>query len=61
MKYGGETIPRLVSKKSKLTISPDQLSKVLCSLFLLYAKLSANEILLKLSYRPLAFTHIKLF
>ena len=32
-KYGGETIPRSFSKKSKLSISLDQLSKVLYSLF----------------------------
>ena len=38
-KCGGET-----SSKLKLTISLDQWSKVLCSLFLLYGKLSAIEI-----------------
>ena len=43
-KYGGETIPRRFSKNSKLNISLDELSKVLCSLFLLYAKLWAIEI-----------------
>ena len=41
---GGETIPRPVSKKSELSISLDQCSKVLYSLFLLYAKLRAIEI-----------------
>ena len=41
---GGETIPRPFSKKSKLSISLDQQSKVLCSLFLLYVKLSAIKI-----------------
>ena len=36
-KCGGGTIPRSCSEKSKLSISPDQKSKVLYSLFLLYA------------------------
>ena len=43
-KCGGETIPRPFSKKSKLSISLDQWSKVLCSLVLLYYKLSAIKI-----------------
>ena len=34
-KCGGETIPGLFSKKSKLSVSLDQYSKVLYSLFLL--------------------------
>ena len=38
-KCDGETIPRPFSKKSKLSISLDQLSKVLYNLFLFYAKL----------------------
>ena len=37
-KYGGETIPRPFSKKSKLNISLDPGSKVLYIFFLLYAK-----------------------
>ena len=45
-KYGGETIPRPFSKKSRLSISLDQQFKVLHSLFLLYAKLRAIEICL---------------
>ena len=40
-KCGGETIPRPFLKKSKLSISPDQYSKVLYVLFLLFAKLRA--------------------
>ena len=40
-KCGWETISRLFSTKSKLSISPDGKSKVLYSLFLLYAKLRA--------------------
>ena len=49
---GSQAIPRPfprkfqdpIPRKSKLSISLDQLSKVLHSLFLLYAKLSAVEI-----------------
>ena len=37
-KCGRETIPRLFSKNSKLSISSDQYSKVLHILFLLFAK-----------------------
>ena len=40
-KYGGETSPRAFFKKSKLSLSLDQLSKFLYRLFLLYAKLRA--------------------
>ena len=43
-KGGGETIPRPFSNKSKLSISLDQLSKVLYSLFFLYAKMRAIKI-----------------
>ena len=43
-KCGGETFSRHFSKKSKLSLSPDQEFKVLYSLFLLYAKLRAIEI-----------------
>ena len=42
-KCGKETIPRPFSKKSKLTISPDQCSKVLHIFFLLFAKLRTIE------------------
>ena len=44
IKCGGETIPRPFSKKSKLSISMGQLSKVLYSLFFLYANLRTIEI-----------------
>ena len=37
-KFGSETIPRLISKNSKLSISLDQWSQVLYSLILLYVK-----------------------
>ena len=37
-KCGGEIFSRPFSKKSKLSISPDQLSKLLYSLLSLYAK-----------------------
>ena len=43
-KFAGETIPRLLSKKSKLSVSLDQYCKVLNSLFLLYSNLRAIEI-----------------
>ena len=43
-KCGGETIPRRLSKKLKLSISLDQKSKVLYSLFILYVKMRAIEI-----------------
>ena len=42
-KCGGETIPRPFSKKSKLSISLDQYSKVLYILFLLIAELRTIE------------------
>ena len=41
---GEETIPRPFSEKLKLNMSLDQWSKVLYSLFLLYAKLRIVEI-----------------
>ena len=40
----GETIPRPLSKKSKLSISLDQQHKALNNLLLLYANLRAIEI-----------------
>ena len=40
---GKETIPRQISKKSKLSISLDQYSKVLYILFLLFATLRTIE------------------
>ena len=43
-KCGRETIPRPFSKKSKLSISLDQYSKILYILFLLFAKLRTIEI-----------------
>ena len=43
-KYIGKTIPRPFSKKTKLSVSLAQLSKVLYSLFLLYAKLRATDL-----------------
>ena len=42
-KCGGETIPGPFSKKSKLSISLDQYSKILHILFLLFAKLRNIE------------------
>ena len=49
-KCGGETIPRPISKKSKLSISLSQSSKVSCSLFLFYSKLTAIEEIFLLLY-----------
>ena len=43
-KCAGETIPRLLSKKSKLGTPLDQLCKVLNSLLLFYANLRAIEV-----------------
>ena len=43
-KCGGETTYRPFAKKSKLNISLDQHLKVLYSLFLFYAKLSAIKL-----------------
>ena len=42
-KCGGETSPRPFSKKSKLIISQDEESEILCSLFLLYVKLRLSK------------------
>ena len=55
----GETIPRTLSKNSKLSISLDTYNKLLDSLFFLYPK--GYQIILKLSCRPLAFTSYKIF
>ena len=43
-KYNGETISKPFHKNSKLSISQDQWSKILCSLILLYNKLRTIEI-----------------
>ena len=43
-KCDGETIPKPLSKNSKLSMSLDQQRKVLNSLFLMYANLRAIEI-----------------
>ena len=42
-KCGEETIPRPFSKKSKLSISLDQYSKILYILFLVFAKLGLSK------------------
>ena len=57
----GETISRLLSKKSKLSISLDQYCKVLNSLFLLYANLRAIDILGNQAADHLLLPNIKLF
>ena len=56
-----ETIPRLFPKKSKLSISLDQLCKVLNSLFLLYGNLWTIEIYWNEAADHLFLPHIKLF
>ena len=43
-KCGGETIPRPFPKTLKLSMSLDQLSKFIYSLFLLHDKLRSTEI-----------------
>ena len=60
-KCGGETIPRFFYKKSKLTISLDQYTKVLYSLFLLYIKVEKYQNIVKVSRRQLAFISYKAF
>ena len=59
-KFGNETIPRPLSKKSKLSTSLDQQCKVLNSLILLNTSLWTIKIL-KLSGRSLAFFSCKAF
>ena len=60
-KYGGETFPTLFFKKSKLSISLDQYSKVLYLLFLPLAKLRTIEIDCNLAADHLHLPHTKLF
>ena len=57
---GGETFPRSFSKKSKFSMSLDQCSKVLHSFFIVCLVEDYWNIL-KLSYKPLAFTSPKAF
>ena len=45
---GGEPIPRPFPEKSKLGISLDQQSEILCSLFLLYVLVEDYQNILKL-------------
>ena len=58
---GEETSPRPFSEKLKFTISLDQWSKVLNSLFLLHGKLWAIEIYWNEAADHLLLPHIKLF
>ena len=60
-KYSVGTSPRLSSEKLKLSLSLDQQSKVLCSLFLLYVKLRAIGIYWKKVGDYLFLPHIKQF
>ena len=58
-KCGGETISRHSSKKSKLSISLDQYSKIVYSLFLLYIKFEDYRNILKFIFKQLGFTTYK--
>ena len=60
-KCGGETIPSPFSKKSKLSISLDQLSKALSSLLLLYVNLRAIKIQWNQAEDHLLLPYIELF
>ena len=59
-KYGGEVIPRLFYKNSKLSISLDQWSKILQFVCILCQVVGYGNIL-KLSCRPLAFNSYNAF
>ena len=60
-KCGGEFIPRPLSEKSNLSISVDQYSKVLCSLFFSCMPSWGYWNILKLTCEPLDFTSYKAF
>ena len=60
-KCGEEASPRPFSKKSKLSISVDQLSEMLHSLFLLYVQVEFYQKILQLRCWPLALTLHKAF
>ena len=60
-KCGGDTIPSLFSRKSKLRISLYQMPKVLSNLFLLYTKLRTIEIHSNLAVNHSLPPYIKLF
>ena len=48
-KYGGETSPKLFSKKTKLTTYPGQHSDIVYSLFLCYVQVEDYQNILKLN------------
>ena len=58
---GGETSPKLFSKRSKVSISLDRQSRVLYSLFLLYVQVEGYQNMFKLTCRQLAFNSHKAF
>ena len=60
-KCGGETIPKLFSKRSKLSIYLDQLSYVFIQFVFIVCQIEEYRNTLKLSRRPLAFTSYKVF
>ena len=59
--WGGETIFRPFSKKSKLNVSLDQYSKDLNILFILYAKLKTTKMYWNEAADHLLWSHVKLF
>ena len=61
IKRGGESIHKTFSKRSKLSISLDQQSKVLYSLLLLNFQVKGYRYVLKLSCRPVTFTSYEAF
>ena len=60
-KCGGETIPKLFSKRSKLSIYLDQLSYVFIQFVFIVCQIEEYRNTLKLRRRPLAFTSYKVF
>ena len=60
-KCGGETSPGPFSETLKLSISLNQLSRVLYSLFLLYAKSRTIEIYWNQAADHLLLPHVRLF
>ena len=60
-KCGGKSSLRHFPKNLKLSISLNQQCNVLYILFLLYIQVKRCRNILKLRYRPPAFTHVKLF
>ena len=60
-KWCEETSPRRISKNLQVIIPLEQLSGILCSLFLLYVQVDEYQNILELRCWPLAFTSYKTF